>query len=86
MSAVLGASRLRGFASLLLRPRSSALIGIDPTDRARRGFTLGIPELLDGIDVVVVAVGLFAVGETLYVAAHRDAVDDEIVTSTGRCG
>jgi putative tricarboxylic transport membrane protein len=33
-------------------------------------FAFGVPELLDGIDVVVLAVGLFAVGETLYVAAY----------------
>ena len=30
-------------------------------------FAFGVPELLDGIDVVVLAVGLFAVGEALYV-------------------
>jgi putative tricarboxylic transport membrane protein len=37
----------------------SGLVGIDlQTGQAR--FTLGIPELLDGIDTVVVAVGLFA--------------------------
>ncbi|HRD76291.1 MAG TPA: tripartite tricarboxylate transporter permease, partial [Hyphomicrobiaceae bacterium] len=43
-------------------------VGLDPqTGQAR--FAFGVPELLDGIDTVVVAVGLFAVGETLYVAA-----------------
>ena len=43
------------------------LIGIDlQTGQAR--FTFGVPELLDGINVIIVAVGLFAVGETLYVA------------------
>ena len=42
------------------------LIGIDPTSGQQR-LTFGIPELADGIDVVVVAVGLFAVGEALWV-------------------
>jgi putative tricarboxylic transport membrane protein len=33
-----------------------------------------VPELLDGIDVVVLAVGLFAVGEALYVAAYQSGL------------
>jgi len=33
-------------------------------------LTFGIPQLADGIDVIVVAVGLFALGEALWVAAH----------------
>ncbi len=33
-------------------------------------LTFGIAQLADGIDVVVVAVGIFAVGEALWVAAH----------------
>ena len=45
------------------------LIGIDSlTGQAR--FTFGVPQLLNGLDVVVVAVGLFAVGEALYVASR----------------
>jgi putative tricarboxylic transport membrane protein len=39
-------------------------------------FAFGVPELLDGIDVVVLAVGLFAVGEALYVAAYQSRVDE----------
>ena len=60
----------------VLRPARSGSIGIDPlTGEAR--FTFGIPQLLDGIDVVVVAVGLFAVGETLYAGVedrHRATI------------
>ena len=68
VSAVLGASKARGLASLFFG-LTIGLIGLDSqTGQAR--FTLGIPELLDGIDVVVVAVGLFAVGETLYIATY----------------
>ena len=44
------------------------LIGIDQTSGQQR-LTFGIPQLADGIDVVVVAVGLFAVGEALWMAA-----------------
>ena len=33
-------------------------------------FSFGIPQLLDGIDVVILVIGLFAVGETLHQAAR----------------
>jgi putative tricarboxylic transport membrane protein len=43
------------------------LIGIDSlTGQAR--FTFGVPELLDGVDIVTIIVGLFAIGETLFIA------------------
>jgi putative tricarboxylic transport membrane protein len=58
------------------------LVGIDQqTGQAR--YTLGILELLDGIDVVIVAVGLFAVGETLYVASQPARGRDEIYVVKG---
>ena len=73
VSAVLGESKLHGFASLLFG-LVLGVIGIDPLTGVPR-LTLGIPQLFDGIDVVVVAVGLFAVGEVLYAASisHLDA-------------
>src|SRR5207248_11626481 len=46
-------------------------------------FTFGLPELLDGINVIVVAVGLFAVGETLYVASRYRLGKDEIIPLSG---
>ncbi|MET0847972.1 MAG: tripartite tricarboxylate transporter permease [Pseudomonas sp.] len=64
VSAVLGASMLRGFASLGIG-LTIGLIGLDSTSGIAR-YTLGVPELVDGIEVVLVAVGLFAVGEALY--------------------
>lgn len=68
VSAVLGASMLRGLTALAFGILLG-LVGIDlQTGQAR--FTFGLPELLDGINVIVVAVGLFAVGETLYLAAR----------------
>jgi putative tricarboxylic transport membrane protein len=68
VSAVLGSSAVRGLASLGLG-LAIGLIGID-TQTGQARFTLGVPQLLDGIDVVIVVVGLFAVGETLHVASR----------------
>ncbi|SDI55694.1 putative tricarboxylic transport membrane protein [Sinosporangium album] len=68
VSAVLGASRLRGITSLLLG-LVIGLVGIDSVTGQRR-LTFDIPQLADGIDVIVVAVGIFAVGEALWTAAH----------------
>jgi putative tricarboxylic transport membrane protein len=75
VTAVLGSSRLRGFISLTIG-LTIGLIGIDAVSGQAR-LTFGIPQLGDGIDVVVVAVGIFAVGEALWVAAHlrRKAAD-----------
>ncbi|MBP7670556.1 tripartite tricarboxylate transporter permease [Ferrovibrio sp. MS7] len=82
VSAVLGASVLRGLTSLALGILLG-LIGIDlQTGQAR--FTFGILELLDGINVIVVAVGLFAVGETLYLAARPLQKDEEALQLKGR--
>lgn len=68
VTAVLGNSRVRGFAALGLG-LAVGVIGYDPvTGQAR--MTFGIGQLADGIDVVVVAVAIFAVGESLWVAAH----------------
>ena len=67
---LLGASIWRGLLSLFLG-LALGLIGIDPlTGQAR--FSFGIPQLLDGIDVVILVIGLFAVGETLYRAWRND--------------
>ena len=81
VSAVLGASPARGLASLFFG-LMIGLIGLDSqTGQAR--FALGIPELLDGIDVVVVAVGLFAVGETLYIATYFNRESDKLEKMKG---
>nr|WP_205665238.1 tripartite tricarboxylate transporter permease [Caldimonas tepidiphila] len=64
VSALLGSSMLRGMASLGLG-LSIGLVGMDSVSGFAR-YTLGVPELIDGIEVVLVAVGLFAVAESLY--------------------
>lgn len=68
ISATFGGSPLRGLVSLFLG-LAVGLIGTDLQSGQAR-FTLGRPELLDGIDFITVVIGLFAVGETLYVASR----------------
>src|SRR5918999_872409 len=46
-------------------------------------LTFGLDPLADGIDVVVVAVALFAIGETLWVAAHLRRRPPDVIP-TGR--
>ena len=69
VSAVLGSSAVRGLTSLAVGI-FLGLIGIDLQTGQPR-FWFGVTELSDGINVIVVAVGLFAVGETLYLAAQK---------------
>ncbi len=69
VSAVLGKSTLRGMTALFVGI-SVGLVGLDQITGQVR-YTGGVPEFLDGIEVVLVAVGLFAVGETLYNALYE---------------
>ena len=76
VSATFGDSPLRGLTSLFVG-LLLGLVGIDRlTGQAR--LTFGVPELLDGIEVTTLAVGLFAVGEALYVASRRHHDPEEI--------
>jgi putative tricarboxylic transport membrane protein len=81
VSAVLGASTVRGLTSLFIG-LFFGLIGIDSQTGQPR-FAFGVAELLDGVDVVVLAVGLFAVGEALYVAAYQSRLTETIETVKG---
>lgn len=76
VSAVIGSSTVRGLTSLFLG-LFLGTIGIDSQTGQSR-FAFGVPELLDGIDVVVLAVGLFAVGEALHVAAYSSRLEEKI--------
>jgi putative tricarboxylic transport membrane protein len=54
-----------------------SLIGIDlQTGQARLAF--GIPDLLDGVEVTTAAVAMFALGETLYIAALGSRLSETI--------
>jgi putative tricarboxylic transport membrane protein len=68
VACVLGSSRVRGFTALFLG-LAMGVMGIDSQTGQGR-LTFGSPELLDGMELVVVLVGLFAVGETVYVATR----------------
>ncbi|MEP9351589.1 tripartite tricarboxylate transporter permease [Xanthobacter sp. KR7-225] len=69
VSATFGGSPVRGLTSLFLG-LALGLVGIDKlTGQAR--LTFGVPELLDGVEITTLAVGLFAVGEALFVASRR---------------
>jgi putative tricarboxylic transport membrane protein len=81
VAAVLGASTVRGLTSLFIG-LLLGLAGIDGQTGAPR-FAFGVPELLDGVDVVVLAVGLFAVGEALYVAAYESRAGGAIEKLSG---
>ena len=68
VTSVLGGSPLRGFIALFLG-LTIGLVGLDlNTGQTRLSFDQ--PLLAERIDVVVVAVGIFALGEALWVAAH----------------
>ncbi len=74
VSSVLGQSALRGMTSLFIG-LAVGLIGLDQISGQAR-YTLGVPELLDGIEIVLVAVGLFAVAEVLYAALYEGRVTE----------
>ncbi|MFP8780983.1 tripartite tricarboxylate transporter permease [Hydrogenophaga sp. RWCD_12] len=73
VSAVLGQSTLRGITALFVG-LAMGLVGMDQITGQVR-YTGGVIELMDGIEVVLVAVGLFAVNETLYNALYEGKAD-----------
>jgi len=81
VSAMLGASLLRGLIALFVGI-GIGLVGTDKLTGQGR-FFMGFQELLGGIDITVVAVGLFAVGEALYVASRPELRNAEIMPVKG---
>jgi putative tricarboxylic transport membrane protein len=69
VSAVLGQSTVRGLTALFVG-LALGLIGMDQISGQVR-YTAGIPEFMDGIETVLIAVGLFAVSEVLYNALYE---------------
>ncbi|HVQ06405.1 MAG TPA: tripartite tricarboxylate transporter permease [Burkholderiaceae bacterium] len=81
VSATFGDSVLRGLTSLALG-LVFGLVGIDKlTGQARLAFS--VPTLLDGISITTLAVGLFAIGETLYVASRFRGLQESIEAVRG---
>jgi putative tricarboxylic transport membrane protein len=81
VSVVLGASVVRGLISLTFG-LALALIGVDYQTGTPR-LAYGVPELLDGVGITIVLVGLFAVGEILYVATRRDSAPQQVISIDG---
>ncbi|MES2281690.1 MAG: tripartite tricarboxylate transporter permease [Pseudomonadota bacterium] len=75
VSAVLGQSTLRGMTALFIG-LAAGCVGLDQISGQGR-YTGGVPELLDGIEIVLVAVGLFAVAEVLYAVLYEGRVTEE---------
>jgi putative tricarboxylic transport membrane protein len=69
VSSVLGKSTLRGLTALFIG-LAMGLVGIDQITAQAR-YTLGVAELTDGLEVVLIAVGLFAVAEALYAVLYE---------------
>ncbi|MFD6951070.1 tripartite tricarboxylate transporter TctA [Nocardiopsis sp. TSRI0078] len=82
VAAVVSGAVLRGLASLLVG-LAIGLIGIDAQSGTAR-FDFGSATMLDGIDIVIVTVGLLALGEVLYVAARGASAPDFATIQTGR--
>ncbi|MDX1187734.1 tripartite tricarboxylate transporter permease [Sinorhizobium medicae] len=81
VAAVLGNSVIRGLTSLSLG-LLLGLVGVDLQSGQAR-FTFGALDLLDGIDVIIVVVGLFADGETLHLATRYRSSPEEIIPVKG---
>ncbi|MCW2833775.1 MAG: tripartite tricarboxylate transporter TctA [Nocardioides sp.] len=75
VTVVLGSSKLRGFIALFL----GLAMGLVGMSSGQPRMTFGFAELSDGIEIVVVAVAIFALGEALWVAAHLRRTPLEII-------
>jgi len=82
IAVVMGRSRTRGFISLFIGI-AIGVIGIDSMSGQPR-LTFGVMQLLRGVELTVVLVSLFAVGEMLYVASRFRAVPGVMVPVKGR--
>lgn len=72
VSAVLGKSTLRGMTALFIG-LAIGCVGLDQISGQGR-YIGNVPELMDGIDIVLVAVGLFAVAEVLHAVLFEGRV------------
>ena len=85
VTALTSRSLIRGFTSLAVG-LLIGFVGIDQlTGQSRLMF--GVDQLGNGVDIVIVAVGLFAVGEALHMAARlrsRAGEEDEVLPVEGQ--
>ncbi|APX01428.1 MULTISPECIES: tripartite tricarboxylate transporter permease [unclassified Arthrobacter] len=71
-ASVVSDSAIKGLSALAIG-LALAIVGIDGISGASR-FTADVPQLFDGISIIVITVGILALGEVFHVAAriHRD--------------
>jgi putative tricarboxylic transport membrane protein len=79
---LLGASRVRGLVSLAIG-LVIGLVGADLQSGALR-LTFGNLNAIDGIETVTVIVAIFALGESLYLAARHQEVDMSVIQMKGK--
>src|SRR5690554_5601360 len=82
VAVVMGSSRVRGFIALFIG-LALGVIGIDGMTGQPR-MTFGVADLLDGVELTVVLVSVFAVGEILYVASRYRYQDEQIIPIKGK--
>ncbi len=75
-------SAVKGLVSTLLGLILS-MVGLDAQAGAQR-FIFGMPELMEGIDFIVVAIGLFAISEVLMAAGVFKKVTPEVLKVKGQ--
>lgn len=82
-SSVVADNVMKGLTSLILGI-GITLVGVDPASSVER-FTLGLPQLFNGISLVTVTVAILALGEVFHIASRvRRDTDNREVRSAGR--
>ena len=81
-SVLLGANLLKGFISVALG-LLIAVVGTDLQTGVSR-LTFGFTGVLEGIDIIVILMGVFGVGEVLWYLAHRDGESGDRLGIRGR--
>lgn len=82
VAVVMGSSRVKGFIALFAG-LALGVIGIDGMTGQPR-MTFGVADLLDGVELTVVLVSVFAIGEILYVASRYRYQNEEIIPIKGK--
>lgn len=81
-SVLMGEDLIIGLVSVMIG-LLIAVVGIDLQTGVPR-LTFGLSTLLEGVDVIVIIMGVFGVGEVFWFLAHRQAGGSEKLAITGR--
>lgn len=82
VAVVMGTSPVRGFIALFIG-LALAVVGLEFNSGQAR-MTFGLLELMDGIQMTIVLVSLFAVGEILYVSSRFNAAPPAVMAIKGK--